>query len=115
MVRFTTQKNIDDFGSIGSSSAFAIPKKEFDELLRKTNNNFSEVEEALGLFPGTLTNGDAVIAWVKKEDLGAVNLPSGNERGANDNWLPGGITSGGISEGVVNLSSPALPYTKYPF
>ena len=30
-----------------------------------------------------------------------ISLPSGNEMGANNNWIPGGYTSGGIPEAVV--------------
>jgi hypothetical protein len=31
-----------------------------------------------------------------------LRIPSGNEAGVNNHWLPGGQTSGGISEAVVN-------------
>lgn len=35
------------------------------------------------------------------------SIPSGNEIGANDLWLPGGFTSGGIVEVIV----PQIPNT----
>ncbi|MDC9607377.1 hypothetical protein WDV76_14580 [Xenorhabdus griffiniae] len=31
-------------------------------------------------------------------------MPSGNENGANQYWLPGGKTSGGVSEAVMDFS-----------
>lgn len=31
-----------------------------------------------------------------------VRIPSGNETGANDLWIPGGYTSGGVPEAVTN-------------
>ena len=30
----------------------------------------------------------------------------GNERGANQNWLPGGFTSNGIPEAVIDSPTP---------
>jgi hypothetical protein len=41
------------------------------------------------------------------------NAPSGKEGGVIDKfWIPGGKTSGGISEGIIDLSNPNLPYTE---
>lgn len=37
-------------------------------------------------------------------------VPSGNEGGANINWIPGGKTSGGTSEAIVDLSNKSIPY-----
>jgi len=44
-----------------------------------------------------------------------LRMPSGNEIGANNNWIPGGRTSGDISEATVSqinpetyVSSPAI-------
>lgn len=32
-----------------------------------------------------------------------MRIPSGNEYGVNDHWIPGGITDGGIPEAVTDL------------
>lgn len=37
-----------------------------------------------------------------------LRMPNGNELGANEQWLPGGYTAGGIPEATIN---PALPGT----
>ncbi len=33
-------------------------------------------------------------------------MPSGNEAGANPQWIPGGYTSGGVMEAVIDSPSP---------
>lgn len=37
-------------------------------------------------------------------------MPSGNESGANKNWIPGGKTSGGYTEGVMDLKNKDINY-----
>jgi hypothetical protein len=34
-------------------------------------------------------------------------MPSGNELGANSQWIPGGYTGGGIIEAVIDSPTPA--------
>ena len=111
-VRFTKQSSIDKYGTLGSKEAFTMPKSEFDDLFAETGGDLAQIETKLGLNAGDLTGDDAVIAWVKKTDLGEVKIPSGNEGGVIDEfWIPGGKTSGGVSEAIIDLSNPNLPYT----
>lgn len=42
---------------------------------------------------------------LKKEDVGTFKLPSGNEAGVNDKWIPGGYTSGGVPEATLDLTT----------
>lgn len=35
-------------------------------------------------------------------------MPSGNEFGANDQWIPGGKTDGGVSEAIVKTEGMQL-------
>ncbi len=35
-----------------------------------------------------------------------LRMPSGNEAGANAQWIPGGYTSGGVMEAVIDSPSP---------
>ena len=111
-VRFTKQSSIDKYGTLRSKEAFTIPISEFDNLFAETGGDLAQIQTKLGLNAGDLTGDDAVIAWVKKSDLGEVKIPSGNEGGVIDEfWIPGGKTSGGISEAIIDLSNPNLPYT----
>ncbi|MDO5969242.1 hypothetical protein Q4Q35_05425 [Flavivirga aquimarina] len=112
-VRFTKQSNIDTYGTLGPNDAFTMPKSEYDNLIAETGGDLAQIETKLGLNPGDLTGDDAVIAWIEKNDFGEVKIPSGNESGVIDEfWQPGGITSGGVPEGIIDLSDPNLPYTK---
>lgn len=58
-----------------------------------------ELERLLGFDPGTLGSNP-----VRVDIPNPVNLrvPSGNEFGANRNFVPGGITSGGIREATID-------------
>ncbi|NJM24268.1 MAG: hypothetical protein HC859_00730 [Bacteroidia bacterium] len=115
-VRFTTQSKIDQYGTLGNKEAFTMTKSEFDDIVNETGGDLAQIEQRLGLNPGDLTGDDAVIAWVKKQDLGEVKMPSGNEGGVIEEfWIPGGKTSGGVSEGVVDLSNSNIPFETYPF
>ena len=40
-------------------------------------------------------------AQVAVIDNPTVQMPTGNERGANDLWVPGGYTSGGMPEAII--------------
>jgi len=104
IVRVTTQSKIDKFGSLGPDDAFVMPKSEFDKMLLETGRDLRKIEKKLGFEPNSLSD-DAVFALIKREDVGSFKIPSGNESGVSPTkWLPGGKTSGGISEAIVDLS-----------
>ena len=42
-----------------------------------------------------------------------LRMPSGNEIGANENWIPCGYTANGIMEAIVDSPSPS-EYTIKP-
>jgi len=111
-VRFTT----DGYATLGLDDAFVMPKSEFDKLMKETGGDLTQIEKKLGLKSGKLADKNAKIAWIKKEDCGEIKIPSGNERGADaDLWIPGGKTSGGYSEGIMDLSNKNIPHKLFPF
>lgn len=110
-VRFTT----DVYPTLGNKNAFVIPKSEFDNLMIETGGDLAKIEKKLSLDEGSLTSKNAVIAWIKKKDFGEIKMPTGNEVGANSEWIPGGKTAGGLSEGILDLSNPNIPKILYPF
>ena len=111
IVRVTTQSKIDEFGNLGRSDAFVLPKNEFDDILGEVGRDLRKIEEKLGFETGSLGD-DAVFAAIKRRDLGEIKMPSGNEGGVNSNWIPGGKTSGGISEAVVDLTDASIPFER---
>ena len=110
-VRFTSRSTIDAEGTIGSpTGTFVMPKKEFDDLLVETGGNLELVEKRLGLTGGQLTSGDTVAAFIKPSNMQNLRISSGREKGANAQWIPGGKTSGGVSEAVIDAPAD-LPYS----
>ncbi|MFF2053470.1 hypothetical protein ACFVU2_17850 [Leifsonia sp. NPDC058194] len=100
--RFMTQSNLDKYGiAQRDGTAFVMPKSEVDALIRQTGGDPRAMEQALGLPDGFFDQG-AVRVDVPAPGSQGLRVPSGNEAGANDQWIPGGILPGGFSEGVVD-------------
>ena len=49
-----------------------------------------------------------MIVFIEKKNFKELNLPSGNEGGANSFWLLGGYTSGGVPEATMNFSAKPI-------
>lgn len=71
----------------------------------RSTGNIAKLESALGFEPGALAGEDIYLLNIKAPN---VLMPSGNERGANMLWRPGGLTyPGGMREAVLdNVSIP---------
>lgn len=102
-VRFTSRSAFEARGTIGPTPGFVMPKRDFDALVTETGGDLRAIETRLALAPGTLSGEDVLIAYIRPENLRNLQVPSGNELGANDMWLPGGVTAGGIAEAGVGL------------
>lgn len=73
----------------------------------------AKIESILGLEPGDLGN-NPVIVTIK--DTSSIRIPSGNELGAWPKyWKPGGYTSGGIKEAVIDPVSEGNYAYKHMF
>lgn len=82
------------------SGHFVMPKSVADDLLQRAGGDVRELERLLGLPVGDL--GDAPIR-IDFPEVTGLRMPTGNEFGANDLWLPGGFTdSGAIPEAVID-------------
>jgi hypothetical protein len=102
--RFMTKSNYEKYG-IGQvdKTSFVMPKSEADALLARTNGDPRLMEEALGLPKGFLENNPLVRIDIPKPDDFGLRIPSGNEAGANDQWLPGGKLPTGANEAVIDV------------
>ena len=75
---------------------FVFPKSEMDKILRLSN---AEIAKKLGV-PESQLKGNLIRIDFKPTNK--IEMPTGNEFGANNNrWIPGGKTSGGISEAII--------------
>lgn len=86
---------------------FVLPKAIADDVISRARGNVKELERLLGLPPGDL--GDAPHR-IDIADPAGLDIPTGNEKGANHLWLPGGYNSGGLPEAVID----SFPYGTYP-
>lgn len=110
---FLTQKNIlDKYGRaiLGRQDGlFVMSKKEMDDLLQKANGRLSYVETELGIPAGMWQNSEIIRIDIRRPKKLKLRLPSGNETGANELWIPGGKLPNGYLESVIN----PVPEGKY--
>lgn len=92
------------------SGTFVMPKREADRLIQAAAGDFRQLEVSLGLSPNDLGPRPVRIDIRSPKNL---RLPSGNEAGANEFWVPGGLTSGGIPEAVIDPVEPADYQAEY--
>ncbi|HNG61917.1 MAG TPA: hypothetical protein PKZ52_19005, partial [Cellvibrionaceae bacterium] len=109
-VRFTSRAAVEKYGTAGNNEAFILPKDQFVKMINESNGDLRIVEEKLALSKGYLGDKDTMIVEIKPADLKGLKMPSGNEKGANPLWVPGGRTGGGVSEAVVDLTK--TPFTE---
>lgn len=82
---------------------FVMPKFVADGIIQEANRSISKLEQLLSLEPGAL--GDSPVRLDIEAPQG-LRMPSGNELGANEFWIPGGSTGGGIPEAVIDSPLP---------
>jgi hypothetical protein len=89
--RFMTEGNLNKYG-IGQKdgTSFVMPKAEADALLASTKGEPRAMERALGLPDGFLDNNRLVRVDISNPQGSGLRVPSGNEAGANELWIPGG-------------------------
>ena len=75
-----------------------------DDVVKEAKGNMRVIEQKLGLEFGFLNDNDVMIVLIKKEDFINPRFPTGNKIGVNNLWIPGGLTSGGIPELVMDFS-----------
>lgn len=100
--RFMLNDTFEDFG-IGQidGTTFVFPANEIDALMESTGGNPSALEKALGLPEGYL-NGSVIRVDIPDPGQYNIRMPSGNEAGANEQWLPGGLLPQGMPEAVID-------------
>lgn len=101
-VRFMTPENLENYG-IGQrdGTTFVMARGELDDLILRTGGDFGLMEEALGLPEGFFEDG-AVLIDIPNPSAHGLRVPSGNEAGANPQWIPGGELPTGFAEAVID-------------
>ena len=86
---------------------------ELADIIQYADGDVAKIESILGLEHGDLGN-NPIIVTIK--DTSSIRIPSGNELGAWPKyWKPGGYTSGGIKEAVIDPVSEGNYTYKHMF
>jgi RHS repeat-associated protein len=101
--RFMTQSNLEKYGiAQRDGTSFVMPSSEADQLVASTSGNPAALEEALGLPKDFLASNQLYRVDIANPQELNLRMPSGNEAGANDQWIPGGKLPDGNSEAVID-------------
>jgi hypothetical protein len=91
-------------GTVGPpGGTFVLPKAKADALIQQSGRDINKLEDLLGLNRGDL---GTLPYRIDVNSPSGLRMPSGNELGANELWIPGGQTSGGILEATVDQIQP---------
>lgn len=109
--RFMTEDNLNKYG-IGQrdGTSFVMPSREATSLLESTSGNARTLEKALGLPENFLESNKLVRIDIPKVRELNLRIPSGNEAGANDFWMPGGKLPNGNLEAVLDTGGLSKEY-----
>ncbi|MBB5035461.1 hypothetical protein [Prosthecobacter vanneervenii] len=90
-------------------TAFVFPTSKLSDLLKEAGGDRGKLEDLLGIPRGQL--GSRPLSRVDFKDPASLNIriPSGNEAGANDQWLPGARLPTGTLEGVIDVENTTSP------
>ena len=100
--KFMLEKSHERYGPAQvDGTSFVMPSSQVDEIMRTTGGDPRLMEQALGLPDGYL-NDKVVRLDIPKTDGLDLRIPSGNEAGANEQWIPGGHLPTGVSEAVLD-------------
>lgn len=103
--RFMTQTNLEKYGiAQRDGTSFIMPGHEATELLAKTAGDKRALEQALGLPENFLDTNALVRVDIPDPKQLNLRIPSGNEAGANEFWIPGGKLPDGNSEAVIDAA-----------
>lgn len=103
---------LDKFGRniLGRNDGqFMMNKHDMDDLLAKAQGRVIIIETELGIPAGLWQNGRIIRIDIPKPKRLHIRIPSGNEIGANELWIPGGKLPNGYSESVID----PIPKGKY--
>ena len=101
VTKFSSRTSTGIVGPPGGT--FVIPGSLADTIVAQSGDDVGKLEQILSLDPGVLGTSPVRIDILSP---GGLRLPSGNELGANNQFLPGGYTAGGIPEATINPAPP---------
>ncbi|MGV6988186.1 VENN motif pre-toxin domain-containing protein [Testudinibacter sp. P80/BLE/0925] len=109
-VRFIPESNFNKYGlSQRDNTAFVLSKKEADVLWENSNGNLRIIEKELGLPENYLSN-NILRVDINEPHRFNLRIPSGNEAGVNEQWVPGGKLPNGKLEAIIDFDNKFNQY-----
>ncbi|ETZ97092.1 putative conserved alanine and proline rich protein [Mycobacterium kansasii 732] len=111
--RFMPKSNLIKYGiAQRDGTSFVMPKNEADAMIEASRGDLRAMENELGLPQGFLDSNTIVRIDIADPKAFNLRIPSGNEAGANEQWIPGGRLPNGAAEAVVDSGDiPPDDYT----
>ncbi len=98
----TLETVVPKFGQLGRADGLFVTTPDFaDDVERAVNGNLAKLKDKLGIEP-QYWNEPIHRVDISKEDMKNLRMATGKESGANSMWIPGGYTSGGVPEAVID-------------
>ncbi|SEL47875.1 hypothetical protein [Acinetobacter sp. DSM 11652] len=98
-----TSFNKYGIGQVDGTS-FVMTRREADEIIRAAENDPVKIANALGIPQSQLKNGSLVRIDISNPRSAGLRVPSGNEAGANSQWIPEGKLPNGSLEAVIDAT-----------
>ena len=93
---------------------FVALKSDMEKIISDCKGNRRLLAKKLGYEDSNVfDNGEIFVVYTKENSSFKFDMPTGNERGANEMWIPGGKTSGGITEAVLVGSDKVIHNGKW--
>ncbi len=91
------------------NTQFVMPTSQLNDVIKESGGDIVKLEEIMGIPEGSWQGKQLSIIDVSNPVELNLRMPSGNEMGANPEWLPGGKLPTGMSEAVIDN----IPEGKY--
>lgn len=104
--RIIPTSNLSKYGPAqADGTSFVFPTHQMSDILKEAGGDRGKLEDLLGIPRGQL--GSRPLSRVDFKNPASLNIriPSGNEAGANDQWLPGARLPTGKLEGVIDAGN----------
>ena len=102
--RIVTRKSFEDYG-IGKPdpgrTEFVLTKERAGQMISESKGDVGVIADKLGIPQEQLKNDSLVLIEFEPTELYSPKMPTGNEWGANKQWIPGGKLPQGDLEAVV--------------
>ncbi len=112
--RFYRQESLERWGPGNQGTTFVFPTSEIDDIIADAGGDPKKLGVMLGLGEDFFVDANGSAVPIMRADFspqelraGDLRMPTGNEGGAVQQWIPGGYLPEGIPETVFNTPAAA--------